>query len=82
MLRRNPITGIVGCCARAGSGHAAAPPSSVMNRRRSARSIAVMGSGSKRAHRREHYLIEIERGIAPASGQSISPSELPERYPL
>jgi hypothetical protein len=31
---RNPITGIGGCCARAASGHAAAPPSSVMNSRR------------------------------------------------
>src|SRR6516162_3508940 len=32
---RNPITGIVGCCARATTGHAAAaPPSSVMNSRR------------------------------------------------
>jgi hypothetical protein len=28
------------------------------------------------------YLIEIERGIAPASGQSMRPSELPERVPL
>ena len=34
VLRRNPITGIAGCCARAASGHAAAaPPSSVMNSR-------------------------------------------------
>ena len=33
---RKPITGIAGCCARAASGHAAAaPPSSVMNSRRS-----------------------------------------------
>src|SRR5262249_18567396 len=32
---RNPITGIVGCCGRAASGHAAAaPPSSVMKSRR------------------------------------------------
>jgi hypothetical protein len=30
----NPITGIVGCCARAASGHAAAAPRSVMNSRR------------------------------------------------
>jgi hypothetical protein len=29
-----PITGIAGCCARAASGHAAAPPSSVMKSRR------------------------------------------------
>src|SRR5262245_17420311 len=31
---RNPTTGTAGCCARAASGHAAAPPSSVMNSRR------------------------------------------------
>ena len=31
---RNPITGIAGCCARAASGHAAAPPSAVSNSRR------------------------------------------------
>src|SRR5262245_16562770 len=30
----NPTTGIAGCCARAASGHAVAPPSSVMNSRR------------------------------------------------
>jgi hypothetical protein len=35
VLLRNPTTGIVGCCARAASGHAAAaPPKSVMNSRR------------------------------------------------
>src|SRR5262245_47328501 len=35
VLRRKPITGIAGCCARAASGHAAAaPPSSVRNSRR------------------------------------------------
>jgi hypothetical protein len=34
-VKRNPITGIAGCCACAASGHAApAPPSSVMNSRR------------------------------------------------
>jgi ATP-dependent DNA ligase len=31
---RNPITGMAGCCARTVSGHAAAPPRSVMNSRR------------------------------------------------
>jgi hypothetical protein len=30
-LRRNPITGTAGCCARAITGHAAAPPSPAMN---------------------------------------------------
>src|SRR5262249_18415760 len=30
-LAADPTTGIAGCCARATSGHAAAPPSSVMN---------------------------------------------------
>jgi hypothetical protein len=32
--RVQAITGIAGCCARAASGHAAAPPSSVMKSRR------------------------------------------------
>src|SRR5262249_4151614 len=31
VLRRNPITGIIGCCARAATGQAAAPPTSLMN---------------------------------------------------
>jgi hypothetical protein len=31
---RAPITGIAGFCARAASGHAAAPPRNVMNSRR------------------------------------------------
>ena len=36
---KNPMIGIfAGCCARAASGHAAAPPSSVMNSRRFTRS--------------------------------------------
>jgi len=34
VLRRNPIAGIAGCCARAAIGHAATPPISVMNSRR------------------------------------------------
>src|SRR5262245_60524801 len=34
VLLRNPTTGIVPCCAPAASGHAAAPPTSVMNSRR------------------------------------------------
>ena len=34
-LLRNPTVGMIGCCARAATGHAAAaPPSSVMNSRR------------------------------------------------
>src|SRR5262245_30114681 len=33
-LLRNPITAAGRCCARAASGHAAAPPSNVMNERR------------------------------------------------
>src|SRR6516165_2398209 len=41
--RRNPTTGIAGCCARAASGHAAAePPSSVMNLRRCNRSDGIV----------------------------------------
>ena len=34
VLRRNPITGIAGCCALAPSGHTAAPPSAAINSRR------------------------------------------------
>ena len=34
VVTNSPTTGIAGCCARAVSGHAAAPPSSVMNSRR------------------------------------------------
>ena len=49
VLLRNPITGIVSCCARATTGHAAALPSPAMNsrrlirspRRRAAKSIAA-----------------------------------------
>jgi len=34
-MLRKPITGIAGCCARSGSGHATtAPPTSAMNSRR------------------------------------------------
>jgi hypothetical protein len=33
-LLTNPTTGIAGCCPLATPGHAAAPPSSVMNSRR------------------------------------------------
>jgi hypothetical protein len=33
-IARNPIIGIAGCCARAPSGDAAAPPRSAMNSRR------------------------------------------------
>jgi hypothetical protein len=37
---RNPITGMFGCCGRAASGQAAAPPMSVMNSRRLMPSMA------------------------------------------
>jgi hypothetical protein len=42
-LPRNPTTGIVGCCAHAADGHAAAPPISVMNSRRLIRSSRRRG---------------------------------------
>jgi hypothetical protein len=38
VLRRNPITGIAGCCARAASGNAITPPSMLINSRRFTRS--------------------------------------------
>jgi hypothetical protein len=46
------MSGIAGCCARAASGHAAAPPSRVMKSRRSSLSLgtgaaeAPQGSGT------------------------------------
>ena len=39
------ITGIAGCCARAASGHVAAPPSNVMNSRRCISSPKLKGDG-------------------------------------
>src|SRR5262249_56047857 len=42
--RRKPITGIAACCALAASGHAAAPPSSVMKPRRLMASLLGRGS--------------------------------------
>jgi len=48
---RNPITGIAGCCARAASGHAAAPPSRVMNARR-----LMSDMGSSRALAMAHTI--------------------------
>ena len=44
---RQPTTGIADCCARAASGQAAAPPTSVMNSRR-----LVMASLDRRADAR------------------------------
>src|SRR5215211_5484594 len=43
LVSRKPITGIADCCARAVSGHAAAPPRSVMNSRRL---MLIMGISS------------------------------------
>jgi len=45
-LPSNPTTGIAGCCARAASGHAAAPPSSVMNSRRLMLNTGVLPTGN------------------------------------
>src|SRR5262245_19304095 len=45
---RNPITAVVGCCARAARGHsAAAPPMSVMNSRRPLSSMALSSLGGR-----------------------------------
>jgi len=46
-LWRNPIIGIAGCCARAVSGHAPAPPSSVMNSRRFIASVSRASDGEE-----------------------------------
>src|SRR5262249_40621389 len=57
--RRKPITGIVGCCARAVSGHAAAAlPRSVMNSRR----LIVAPRGQNHAPHRLTAVRVLERG--------------------
>src|SRR5262249_39764403 len=55
VLLRNPTTGIVGCCARAASGHVAAPPSSVMNERR------LMGTLVRLRAAHYHAVAEVRR---------------------
>src|SRR5262245_49848603 len=52
VLRTNPITGIADCCARAASGQAAAPPSSVMNWRRPKSSMGSSPEPAVPAYRR------------------------------
>ena len=47
-LSRIPITGIAGCRACAASGHAAAPPSSVMNSRRLMPGMGAPSHGCRR----------------------------------
>src|SRR5262249_33149002 len=59
VLRRKPITGIAGCCARAARGHAAAaPPRSVMNARRL---MEVLASGLAAAR---YHTVASERRCA------------------
>src|SRR5262249_20370397 len=54
-----PMTGITGCCARAASGHAAAPPpTSVMNSRR----LIVAPRGQNHAPHRLTAVRVLERG--------------------
>ena len=42
---RNPMIGIVGCCARAAAGHAAAAPPSLMNSRRPMKAVTFPPAG-------------------------------------
>src|SRR5262249_43517890 len=58
VLLRNPITGIAGCCARAASGHTAAPATSVMNSRR----LIVAPRGQNHARHRLTAVRVLERG--------------------
>src|SRR5215831_5337440 len=58
VLLRNPTTGSAGCCARAASGHAAAPPTSVMNSRR----LIVAPRGQNHARHRLTAVRVLERG--------------------
>jgi hypothetical protein len=48
---RTPTTGIVGCCARAAIGQAAAPPRIVMNSRRLICSLSSEGTAYHNVHR-------------------------------
>src|SRR5262245_20220651 len=66
-LLRNPITGMAGCCARAASGHAAAPPKSVMNWRRSPASV------SRASDRKDSTA---RRGQAPAALRHFDPAHV------
>src|SRR5262249_18092868 len=66
---RNPIVGIAGCCARAVSGHAAAPPISVMNPRQFIRSLRRHGRAASAARRegiRGTGVMEYRSAIGPA----------------
>src|SRR5215831_14897088 len=54
----DPITGIDCCCARAASGHVAAPPTSVMNSRR----LIVAPRGQNHARHRLTAVRVLERG--------------------
>ena len=54
---RNPITGIVACCARAASGHTVAPPMSVMNSRR------LMGVPSQASGRTLPHLLRTNAAV-------------------
>src|SRR5262249_49316705 len=62
-LPRNPITGIAACCALAASGHATAPPSSVMNSRR----LIVAPRGQNHAPHRLTAVRVLERGEGDAN---------------
>src|SRR5262249_47253389 len=55
-LLRNPMTSIVRCCARAASGHVAAPPSSVMKWRRLVSSMGSSPEPAVPAYRRLRML--------------------------
>src|SRR5262245_27645540 len=89
-LRRYPITGIPGCCARAASGHAAAaPPSSDMNARRLVcreRSIVrgdegrVMIRPSSRPEARRRLGCQTANELGAPVASSI-PAQLPEHEP-
>src|SRR5258707_6342771 len=71
-LRRKPITGIVACCARAASGHAAAALTSVMNSRRlmawapSQVPLPIIPVGDRHGRRfAAHFTLPVERSTAP-----------------
>src|SRR5262245_16673446 len=68
VLRRKPITGITACCARAASGHAAAPPSSVMKSRRFGR---IACNSPRRAGPHRPRISKWRRSVSRQRGQTF-----------
>jgi hypothetical protein len=76
-VARTPITGTAGCCARAASGQAAAPPSPAMNSRRRRQILICPSRGlAAAAHRDMHDC----RAPAAACGGGLEPDSISDNY--